>query len=201
MAFPRSDLQIEIYDTSAARARTLADRRGRSSRSAERLGRRTAVRAPRSPPKAILMLISWVLFPLLLALVSLGCGLLLERVAGVRLPGALVPAGRPRRGRGRGAFHDARPTPRPSSRCPLVVALAILGLALSPPWRSAGGRRLGGCDGRRRRIARLRRPGRAVGRGDVRRLHQARRHGHLARDHRPDHGARPRPRRPPAVLL
>jgi hypothetical protein len=40
------------------------------------------------------LLICWILFPLALTAVSLGCGLLLERAAGMRLPGALlVPAG------------------------------------------------------------------------------------------------------------
>ncbi len=36
--------------------------------------------------------IAWLLFPLLLAAMCGGCGLLVERVAAVRLPGALVPA-------------------------------------------------------------------------------------------------------------
>jgi hypothetical protein len=80
------------------------------------------------------MLVSWVLFPLVLALVSLGCGLLLERVAGVRLPGAVVPAA--------GfavvvvAVHFTTSSDTTAElSVPLVVALAILGIALSPPWR------------------------------------------------------------------
>jgi hypothetical protein len=80
------------------------------------------------------MLVSWALFPLLLALVSLGCGLLLERVAGVRLPGPVVPAA--------GfavvvvAVHFTTSSDATAElSVPLVVALAILGLALSPPWR------------------------------------------------------------------
>jgi len=36
------------------------------------------------------MLVSWVLFPLLLALLCVGCGLLLEWLAGQRLPGVLL---------------------------------------------------------------------------------------------------------------
>jgi hypothetical protein len=36
------------------------------------------------------LLASWVLFPAVLALLALGCGLVLERAAGVRLPGALL---------------------------------------------------------------------------------------------------------------
>jgi hypothetical protein len=40
------------------------------------------------------MLIAWVVYPVLLAAVSLGCGLALERAAGVRLPASLmVPLG------------------------------------------------------------------------------------------------------------
>ena len=40
------------------------------------------------------MLVAWLVFPLLLGVLALGCGLLLEQVAGVRLPGALLlPAG------------------------------------------------------------------------------------------------------------
>ncbi|TMK75814.1 MAG: hypothetical protein E6G48_00740 [Actinobacteria bacterium] len=38
------------------------------------------------------LLAAWVAFPLVLAALSVGCGLLLERLAGVRLPGALLPA-------------------------------------------------------------------------------------------------------------
>jgi hypothetical protein len=41
-----------------------------------------------------MMLVSWILFPLLLAVLCLGCGLLLEWLAGYRLPGPLLaPAG------------------------------------------------------------------------------------------------------------
>jgi len=37
------------------------------------------------------LLITWVLFPLVLTALAVGCGLLVERIAGIRLPGALVP--------------------------------------------------------------------------------------------------------------
>ena len=37
-------------------------------------------------------LVCWVLFPLALTALSLGCGLLLEQVSRIRLPGALLPA-------------------------------------------------------------------------------------------------------------
>src|SRR5687767_12291854 len=40
------------------------------------------------------LLVCWLLFPLALTAVSLGCGLLLEQASGIRLPGALLaPAG------------------------------------------------------------------------------------------------------------
>src|SRR2546423_3333512 len=37
------------------------------------------------------MVVAWLLFPIVLLAVCGGCGLLVERVGGVRLPGALVP--------------------------------------------------------------------------------------------------------------
>ena len=37
------------------------------------------------------MLAAWVVFPLALVAIATGCGLLLERAAGMRIPGALVP--------------------------------------------------------------------------------------------------------------
>src|ERR1700736_3091523 len=36
------------------------------------------------------MIVAWVLFPLVLLAVCLGCGLAVERVAGWRLPGAVI---------------------------------------------------------------------------------------------------------------
>jgi hypothetical protein len=81
------------------------------------------------------MLVPWVLFPLVLALVSFGCGLLLERVAGVRLPGPIVPAA--------GfalvvvAVHFTTLSDSTAElSVPLVVALAVAGAALSRPWRT-----------------------------------------------------------------
>ena len=38
------------------------------------------------------MIAAWVLFPLILAALSVGCGLLLDAVVGVRVRGALLPA-------------------------------------------------------------------------------------------------------------
>jgi len=80
------------------------------------------------------LLIAWLGFPLVLAVLALGCGLLLERAAGVRLPGALLlPAGLavvvviglfP-------VMLDATA----ELTTPLIVLLAAAGLVLSPPWR------------------------------------------------------------------
>ncbi len=77
---------------------------------------------------------SWLLFPLVLGLLALGCGLLVELVGGLRVPRALLlPLGF--------AvivvvcqfttatYATARLT------TPIVVALAVAGLALSFPWR------------------------------------------------------------------
>jgi hypothetical protein len=80
------------------------------------------------------MLIDWLVFPLMLAVLALGCGLLLERVAGVRLPGVLLlPAGL-------ATIVVAGLFPILSDATaeltmPLIVLLAVVGLVLSPPWR------------------------------------------------------------------
>ena len=36
------------------------------------------------------LLLAWIVFPLVLVALSLGCGLLVERAAGLTLPGALL---------------------------------------------------------------------------------------------------------------
>src|SRR5271166_5437572 len=38
------------------------------------------------------MIVAWALFPLVLLVVCVGCGLAVERVAGWRMPGALLPS-------------------------------------------------------------------------------------------------------------
>jgi hypothetical protein len=78
--------------------------------------------------------VCWVVFPLVLALLSLGCGLLLERSAGVRLPGAvLLPAGLAV------IVVVAELTTKASATAkltaPLVLVLAIAGVVLDRPWR------------------------------------------------------------------
>ena len=39
------------------------------------------------------LLVPWLLFPVVLGLISLGCGLLLERASGAALPGSLLLPG------------------------------------------------------------------------------------------------------------
>ena len=80
------------------------------------------------------MLVAWVLFPLLLAALALGCGLLLEAVGGVRLRGALLaPAGLAL------AIVAGQLTTLSDATAeltvPVVVALAATGIALSSPGR------------------------------------------------------------------
>ena len=91
------------------------------------------------------LVLAWIVFPLVLGLLSLGCGLLLERASGMRIPGTLLLPG--------GfivisiaAYFAHMNNATASLATPLVVALAIAGYALSPPWkrfepwRSARGR-------------------------------------------------------------
>src|SRR5207237_6956301 len=74
------------------------------------------------------------LFPLLLGLLSLVCGLFLERMTGLALPGAVVPA------TGLAlivvaAHFTTLSDATAELSVPLVAGLAALGLVLSPPWR------------------------------------------------------------------
>jgi hypothetical protein len=83
----------------------------------------------------VTLVVGWVLLPLALGLLSLGCGLLLETVAGTRLPGALLlPAG----------FalvvvatpFAALSASTASLAAPLAIALAVIGFGLSRRLRS-----------------------------------------------------------------
>jgi hypothetical protein len=82
------------------------------------------------------LLVPWLVFPLVLASVSLGCGLLLERLSASELPAALLIPG--------GialvivAAEFATMTSATASfATPLVVALAVAGWGLSVPWQRA----------------------------------------------------------------
>src|SRR5919201_5257165 len=86
------------------------------------------------------LLVPWLAFPLVLALVTSGCGLLLARVTRVDLPAALVmPAGLAV------VIVSGEFTTLTAATAgftaPLAVAFAVAGLALSLPWRDA--RRVG----------------------------------------------------------
>src|SRR5919204_4074361 len=81
-----------------------------------------------------LLLVCWIVFPVVLALLSLGCGLLLEFAAGARLPGALLPCA------GLAVVIVAAHFPALTGTtaelsAPLVVALAVVGFAVSLPDR------------------------------------------------------------------
>lgn len=86
------------------------------------------------------MLVSWLLFPLVFTAVCLGCGLLLERCVGRRLPGPLlVPAGFAVIVVLASIFTARGETA--SLATPAVVLAALAGAALTYPWR---GRRVDG---------------------------------------------------------
>ena len=80
------------------------------------------------------LLVCWVLFPLAVTAVSIGCGLLLERAAAVRLPSGLLPAA---------GFAVVLVTGHIATAwnltaelaLPAVLVLAIAGVALSLPLR------------------------------------------------------------------
>ena len=80
------------------------------------------------------LLLCWLLFPAVIAVLSLGCGAVLEALARVRLPGALlVPAGLAVIvvvAQLATVTEATAPFATPS-----VVGLAIVGLALYQPWR------------------------------------------------------------------
>jgi hypothetical protein len=86
------------------------------------------------------LFICWVVFPLVLTVLSIGCGLLLDGLTGGRLPGALLaPVGLAVM-IVVGSF-TTMSSATAQLTVPVVVALAVGGLALSFPW---GGRRVGG---------------------------------------------------------
>jgi hypothetical protein len=80
------------------------------------------------------MLASWLLFPILLAALCLGCGLLLEVLVGRRLPGALLaPAGFAVLVVAAGILTSRGETAPLAT--PAAVLLALAGAALAHPWK------------------------------------------------------------------
>ena len=83
------------------------------------------------------LLIAWLVFPLVLAILCVGCGLLLDALAGGRIPGALLaPAGL-------ATIVVVAQVPTlwdvtAEVATPLAVALAIAGFAVSRRWRGRG---------------------------------------------------------------
>ena len=85
------------------------------------------------------MAIAWVLFPLVMLAVCLGCGLLVERASGWLLPGALLPTVGLALVIVAVTFTTSREFSAPWST-PVVVVLALAGYALS--WARLRGLRL-----------------------------------------------------------
>jgi hypothetical protein len=80
------------------------------------------------------LFVPWVVFPLIFAVVSLGCGLLLQRAMGWRIPGALiVPSGFALIVVAASFTTMAKATAPATT--PVVGALALAGLVLSRRWR------------------------------------------------------------------
>ena len=80
------------------------------------------------------LLVTWLAFPLLLAALGLGCGMLVERIAGVRFPGALLPAIGISFVIVVAQFLTLGDATAPAAT-PVVVFLALTGFALSPRLR------------------------------------------------------------------
>src|SRR5438445_9872701 len=80
-------------------------------------------------------LIAWLVFPVVLGLLSLGCGLLIQAGAGLKVPAPLLlPAGFAVVSLTTQFAHLSDRTAELGT--PAVVALAIAGFGLSRPWRA-----------------------------------------------------------------
>ena len=78
--------------------------------------------------------IAWIVLPLVLAVLSLGCGLLLETASGMRLPGPLLlPGGFIVVSLAAYFAHMTDATAR--LQTPFVIVLALAGYGLSRPWK------------------------------------------------------------------
>ena len=81
------------------------------------------------------LVLTWLLYGALLTVLTTGCGLLVEYVAGLRLPGALIPP----LGLAVVLVSGDITTMSPATAgltTPVVVTLAVAGYGLSMPWRS-----------------------------------------------------------------
>ena len=132
--------------------------------------------------------LAWIVFPVVLAALSFGCGLLVESTSGLRLPGPLVVAV------GFALLVVA---------ASLATATGLYSVACRAARRRTRGRRSGprsptqsapsrlvGAYGGGRSLRGLCGADRAVRRGDVRRFHHARRHQHVACAHGQGDGER-----------
>ncbi len=86
----------------------------------------------------MILVVAWILFPLLLSVLALGCGLLLRTVGGHRMPAVLLlPSGAAvlivAASLATASAHTA------SLAVPFVVALAVVGLGLEFPWQRPRG--------------------------------------------------------------
>ncbi|HEY7396865.1 MAG TPA: hypothetical protein VH538_01070, partial [Gaiellaceae bacterium] len=80
------------------------------------------------------MAIAWIVFPAVLSALSLGCGLLVQRAAGIEIPAPLLlPVGFALVAVA-GQFAIVAGATAPLAT-PLVVALALVGIGISLPWR------------------------------------------------------------------
>ncbi len=78
--------------------------------------------------------VAWIVLPIVLSALSLGCGLLLETVSGIRLPGALLlPAGFIIISLATQFPHMADSTAW--LQTPLVIVLALTGYGVARPWK------------------------------------------------------------------
>ncbi|MDP9223629.1 MAG: hypothetical protein M3P18_07185 [Actinomycetota bacterium] len=81
------------------------------------------------------LLVAWVVFPLVLAVLCLGCGLLVELISGVRLPAALLaPTGLATVIVVASLAAESSATAKLAT--PAVVMLTVVGLGLTTPWRA-----------------------------------------------------------------
>src|SRR4051812_46029449 len=80
------------------------------------------------------LLVCWLLFPLALTVIALGCGLLLEAASGLRLPTQLLPCAGLAVVVVAASFTTMVDATAELS-VPVVAGLAVAGIFVSPPWK------------------------------------------------------------------